>query len=595
MSEKSKDNELSTNSEVKRSDEFQSILNIKTTVIDLIKELLISTTGDEFSKLGYEKVEKYASVDGNEKHLGHGVEENKYCTRLAGKTKTNIEKQIFFGTKRVEAEINIIFKGTVLNLEYKTPESGYFRGVDKVGKTFMINEKQSFKTDNLKTLKKELTELFKQLAKKEVGYLIDTKLGVEDKMEKSTTSTVEENYKLTNNMKKLTLKEFFSVDEPNVQPENINEIKSAKVEPHIEKIKTKNTIPLKDISPKSKKVDKNKFLLFDKEDKELEEIYEEKFIKDSSMGKEEYIEFFKNEMKKMFGTTSLGSLTPVEKKEFFNHIDKIYASKKEMEDANLNELTASGPMSSGAGAYLTPVAFKKEGMLKDVKNTLYYKNRQKRPRVTKDWNVVPEAKNSSFPYGGEYSTTHVKGHPGVKPGSKAEEKLSMKGLNKSKKLNENIELDTTIITSYKKPDLTQRKFFSEQENKDKGINKRYLITEKTTDEYLKERWEKLSNFKLYESITETEELITEFINIEPTLEEEIIDIIEESNNVNNISEINNSEILEEETVEVEKPGNMFGTTYKFYKKDFLNESQRYILDLNTFNFVENPNVNNRTI
>ena len=57
----------------------------------------------------------------------------------------------------------------------------------------------------------------------------------------------------------------------------------------------------------------------------------------------------------------------------------------------------------------------------------------------------------------------------------------------------------------------------------------------------------------------------------------------------------NSEILEEETVEVEKPGNMFGTTYKFYKKDFLNESQRYILDLNTFNFVENPNVNNRTI
>ena len=33
----------------------------------------------------------------------------------------------------------------------------------------------------------------------------------------------------------------------------------------------------------------------------------------------------------------------------------------------------------------------------------------------------------------------------------------------------------------------------------------------------------------------------------------------------------------EEHIDVEKPGSMFGTTYRFYKNDFLNESKRYIL------------------
>ena len=45
----------------------------------------------------------------------------------------------------------------------------------------------------------------------------------------------------------------------------------------------------------------------------------------------------------------------------------------------------------------------------------------------------------------------------------------------------------------------------------------------------------------------------------------------------------------EETVNVEKPSSSFGTEYKFYKKDFMNENKKYILDLNTMTFVVNPN------
>jgi len=47
--------------------------------------------------------------------------------------------------------------------------------------------------------------------------------------------------------------------------------------------------------------------------------------------------------------------------------------------------------------------------------------------------------------------------------------------------------------------------------------------------------------------------------------------------------------LSEEMVFVEKPNSSFNTQYKFYKKDFLNENKKYILDLNSITFVINPN------
>ena len=55
-----------------------------------------------------------------------------------------------------------------------------------------------------------MKELFEEAAKKEVGYLTNTKLGVGDKIDKGTTSIVNEN---TKPMAKLTLKSIFSIDE----------------------------------------------------------------------------------------------------------------------------------------------------------------------------------------------------------------------------------------------------------------------------------------------------------------------------------------------------------------------------------------------
>ena len=66
--------------------------------------------------------------------------------------------------------------------------------------------------------------------------------------------------------------------------------------------------------------------------------------------------------------------------------------------------------------------------------------------------------------------------------------------------------------------------------------------------------------------------------------------ISEKELVSESYESNKSEEIEK-TIEVEKPGSVFGITQKFYEKDFLNENKNYILDLNSMVFVKNPNSN----
>ena len=56
------------------------------------------------------------------------------------------------------------------------------------------------------------------------------------------------------------------------------------------------------------------------------------------------------------------------------------------------------------------------------------------------------------------------------------------------------------------------------------------------------------------------------------------------------SETSSKKENSEKTIEVEKPGSVFGITQKFYEKDFLNENKNFILDLNSMVFVKNPNL-----
>jgi len=497
-----KDKSLSTNAEVKRSKDYQKHLDIEHSVVDIIKEILVTETEKAFDEKGIEKNDKPAGVYGTGRAYGFGADEGKYTITVQNKTVTTFTKYTVYGSKRLVSDINCVYEADVLMVQYKTTEDGVFRGIkEKNGQSYTFHKKFMLKTSNLSSIKKTLQKIFFEIAQKEVEYLINTRLGVQDKMETGTASTVEENTKI-NKMKKLTIKELFSDDEE-ILSEGKDEVK-----PNIDKVKKANTVDLKN----------------------------------------------GNKKRKMF----------------------LDDEKAEKDESTVDEITttAGGPGSAGAFRYDTP----------------YFAAKKKRPKVDKDYNVIPE-KNESF-------YTRVDLEPGSGYIPKGMKKNYIQGLHNAtpQQLAKWGYAEGQFgVNESKTLDLTKKKIFNESENKEKGINKRYLITEKTTDEYKKERWNKLSNFKIFESIKEAEEVINpdeyDELPMIPPLSKggfEPHDEVEYFEKDMIDSEIESND-LKEDLVFVEKPNSSFGTQYKFYKKDFLNENKKYILDLNSMTFVINPN------
>lgn len=519
-----KDKALSSNAEVKRSKEFQEHLDIEHTVVDVIKENLIEQTEKAFAEKGIEKNDKPAGFYGTGKAYGFGANEGKFTITVQNKTVTSFTKYTVFGGKRLVSDINSVYEGGVLMVQYKTTEDGIFRGIkEKNGQSYTFHKKFILKSNNLSEIKKTIQKIFLEIAQKEVEYLINTRIGVQDKTETGTASTVEENKKI-NTMKKLTIKELFSQDE-------ILSEGKGKIVPNIDKVKKANTVDLKN----------------------------------------------GNKKRKMF-------------------LDDEKSNKEKDENQTVDEITttAGGPASAGPFRYDTPY---------------FASKKSKRPKLDKDYNVVPQ-KNESF-------YTRVELEPGSGYIPKGMKQNYIQGLHNAtpqQLAKWGYGEGQFGVNESNKPDLTKKKIFSEAENIEKGINKKYLITEKTSDEYKKERWSKLSNFKIYESIKESENLDENDYDTMPLIpplgkggftpsdESAYFDKLdyseEEGDIMNSDSETEyfekdmediQKETLSEETVSVEKPNSSFGTQYKFYKKDFLNEGKKYILDLNTMTFVINPN------
>lgn len=595
------------NGEEKRGDNFSKIHDNTQKFHDKIKELLISTTESEFDKLGFEKNDKIAGVYGDGTTYGRGVEEDKYSVTVTARPRKfnssinkshgygngTFEKQIILGTKRLESQVDFEIKNGILHLQYRSPEAMFFRGDDvrETGETFMVKKKISI---SLKDAESALKKLFKDAAHKEIGYITNTKLGVEDRLDASTTSIVEN---IT--MKKLTLKSIFE-DDLDFSKSKINESddfeKLPSDEHHIDAHKKLNQVDLDN---------KDGYLLFD--DVDMDDLFEE--LKEN--------EDFKEKLKSDYGTEKLSDLSPAEKKDFFNSL------KKEALDEITMATPAGASFGAGAGRYDTKYfakaigrkfASKKSSQQKDkssagapfnisadhpvyeaeslnenysrktFEKTAYAKSQRKRPKVDKNYNIIPERNaNSSKPYTQVVKVdteTHPLGMPFVKPNSKEEwertsgrdhDKLKRMGINESEK--DRMER------------LRKKRFNSIVENENKGINKRYIITEKTSEDYEKERWSKLATFNKFETIKEAEELNSIFDNID---EYDSIFVKQESKMINESfdSKLNDTK---EKTVEVEKPGSVFGITQKFYEKDFLNENKKFILDLNSKVFVPNPN------
>jgi hypothetical protein len=522
--------------ESKKTESFLKKTESENKLLQYIKDGLISVTENEFKKLGYESIdpEKYQGVYAGKEavKLGRGADENKFSVKLEGRTKNSIVKKTTFGAKRVESVVNIIYKDEHVDIQYKNTEAGFFRGVTN-------NEKKTFKISD----KDGITSFFKECAKKEIAYLTGTKLGVEDKNEKSTASIVSEQ----------------------------------KIDPKT--IIAKKTIPLNqtDKGDKNSNLPKDKKLFFDNKVMKNE--------KTDSGNKKSTVKCKKCEHQFNMLAVKESTQGCVKCPKCGNSVTQ--------KDEVMKEITATGPTGSGAGSFLT----------KNFLATNYAKNKlHKKPKIDRDYNVVKQ---------NEWTTVkvdpnpHPQGMPFVKPNSKAEFKANTTGdKDKLKRmgLNENVSQQPI---SLKPHDPLKRKIFSESDNKKLGINKRYLITEKTSDEYLKERWKRLVDIKLNETIEKEIENLDDLdlpINSDPL----DIDVNIKNDKPISISDVDpyfdrdDAELSEpdgvmmeshEETMEIQKPNSWFNTSYKFYKKDFLSEN-KYIMDLNSRVYVSNPRMLN---
>jgi len=372
-----------------------------------------------------------------------------------------------------------------------------------------------------------------------VAYFINTKLGIEDRTEKSINSMVESN----NKMKKLSLTDIIN----NNFDETINKI----------------------MESTEKEVDKN----------------------------------------------------PPEVKKA-NSPDNLLFDEEEAEEDTVEEVTASGG-GAGAGAFLTPGAFKKGGdfdeeMCEEEKGkiheelqarfeqTPYSQRGQKRTlkRENKNgWTTVELDADGYAPKG--MDKNYAIGLHGVDVNSEEESKLS-KGSPKGRaavKENDGTEKMHENMKSNKKSglnegsNLSKKKFTSPIENEEKGINKRYIITHKKTKLEESSRWANLSNFDKNSTIKIAEScggLVDDGVKREVSREqgEEMNnnEFMQRNDDLGHGDEVNGRAI-----VVIDKPGSLSGAEFKVFEDDYLNESKAFILDFNTGNLVNNPNYINQVV
>lgn len=523
----------------RQTESFSDEQKFKLDVFETIKDILLETTEKAFESKGYKKKEGKAGEYAGGASFGVGTELNHFNIRLSSRPNTNtyIEKIIYFGGKKAISIISIGWdsKNQSIQFAYKTSEFEAFRGYGSKEGAFMINERTNFNVKSISEFKKELSKILKIYAEKEVAYITSTKIGIEDKTEKSINSMVE------NFMKNYSLKNIMnSSDEElsNAIDKYINEGKKEKDNMNSPEVIAAN-------SP-------GKLLFDDFEEKDIQKKLEK------------------------FKAKSIDELKPSEKKTIYDELKSEQA---------LKEVSASGGNAAG-GAYQTPYAFKPGGDLnletqkEKFDKTPYAQNKKQKPSVKKTmkegdtfWTTVELNPGSGYvPKGMDKNFVMGKHADNIKESdNKANEKSADSGLLKES--------------------LIKRKFTTLNENKEAGVNKRYIMTEQRSKEEQENRWKKLSLFETYETIRKAENLnecgcddVTEPVTMNQGKAEIEKDFMQRNTDAEVGGEVDGKIVIV-----VPKPNSLSNAMFKVYQDDYLNESKAYILDLNSGNLVANPN------
>lgn len=529
---------------------FLNSQNLKTKVYDFIEKELKDSTNRILAKEDIqtnensEKKEQQGwnrGVYGDGSMYGVGLEKGKATVTInrnkGSKASTGFfEKIITLDSKRMVSEIHVDLNVDLkkLNITYKTTEDSFFRGYNDEKGPFMINDKSVLSVGKFEEFKKELKNKLDDFSEKEINYILKTKIGVGDRIENSINSIVEAN------MNKISLKDIINSD----FNETLDKI--------MESSKNKKDLN----NPEVKKANSPGNLLFD----DLEEM-------ESKKGKE-YREYFEGRMKEC-GASSLEELKQSEIKS----IDMDWNSKQEN---TISEISATaGAGSVGTFQYDAPFGVQK----RNFKDTEYSKKNKKRTlkRENKNgWTTIELDSDGYAPKG--MNKNYAMGLHGVDINSEEEDKLS-KGSPKGR---------AAINESF---DLAKRKFVTESEYTEKGINKRYIITHKLDSEQEKNKWRNLSNFEKYSTIKLAESCgcgleddSIKLVSREQGEEENNSEFMRRNDNVDHGDELNGKKVIV-----VPKPNSLTNASFKVFEDDYLNEHKAFILDLQTGNLVNNPN------
>jgi len=457
----------------KETEEFKERRDVNDIANELIKKVAIETTEKAFKSVGKEKASK-SDQDTNfnngeyatEKRYGNGTENNEFNVTISfpkgAKAPSNFQKVTTWSGKQLISTIKVQITGSDIAIEYENTEAASF--IDGKG----LNGEKTFKEiTNKSKFEKELKEYFQKIADAEVSYLLGTKIGNDDKIEKNMDDSIVKENRTT----KLSLKDLISGS--------------------FDDVDKKVDILVKESTKKEKKEDKE-----EKDDKLL-------------LGDEEKA----NEKK----TKTI-----------------------EERDAELKEMTTAGPAGTGAGRFDTTLTGKSEvvdkkqgkeaigqpgevvadqdnvlrrsfqssalGINEAVQKTSYGKAQKPKPYIRKTIaeesypNKVELIPGSGYVPVGMDKNTMVGGDPKVDINSQEELDIATYGTHgkTGKKPAARPNLEEGIVA-----DLTKRKFVLNEENEKAGVNKRYIITEKISQEDQNSRWKTLCQFEKNETIEES--------------------------------------------------------------------------------------------
>jgi len=232
---------------VKQGENFTKKINIASEIYKIVKETALKSSQEAFKELGIYPSMNYKGVYGDETVYGKGVENDTYNVIVDSKTRSYLEKNLFYGGNRIDVEIGMEINKSILSLSYQMTEDAFF-------KDCFISEKMKFIISDLDKFKKQLKKKFDEFAKKEVEYLTSSKLSAQGKILKSTKSMVKENNLSLSKLIKESFKEA-SEDIDNMFGKNKKKKKGDK-----------------DLLLGDKNKDNKKFKTVEERDKELEEI-----------------------------------------------------------------------------------------------------------------------------------------------------------------------------------------------------------------------------------------------------------------------------------------------------------------------------------